>query len=377
MKIAVIGPLELPKAQGGVTRHCEEIYARIAASGEHEVTVLCAGGPGPDTSYRGMRIRKLRTARSQGWERITYALAAALAATRGDFDVVHFHSFASSAFCMLPKLRGRRIVTTAHRIEWQDAKWSRFTRWFLRYCEWAAVRFSDALLAVSQALKDDLQRRHARATRTMVVSNGVTRPEPAPPETLAELGLRSGHYFVVVGRLVPEKGVDVAVAAQLALVQQGTAGDGAVLAVVGAPRRAGSPIQAELEHQAAPAGDRVRFLGIQDPSVVTLLYDHAAALVAPSYQEGQPLVVAEAMASGCCVVASDIPAHLELLADAALTFTAGDAPALADAMRTVLADPAAAHALGRRGKARFETGDYSWDTASEVTESVLASTLAR
>ena len=81
MKIAVIGPLELPKPQGGVTRHCEEIYARIAESDEHEVTVLCAGGPAPDVSYRGMRIRKLRTARSPGWERITYALAAALAAT--------------------------------------------------------------------------------------------------------------------------------------------------------------------------------------------------------------------------------------------------------------------------------------------------------
>jgi glycosyltransferase involved in cell wall biosynthesis len=377
MKIAVIGPLELPKAQGGVTRHCEEIYARIAASGEHEVTVLCAGGPGPDVTYRGMRIRKLRTAASPGWERITYALAASLAATRGDFDVVHFHSFASSAFCMLPKLRRRRIVTTAHRIEWQDAKWNRFTRWFLRYCESAAVRCSDALLAVSQALKDDLLQRHARASRTVVVSNGVTRPDPAPDATLADLGLRSGRYFVVVARLVPEKGVDVAVAAQVALVRGGTTDGDADLAVVGAPRRPGSPTQLELERQAAPAGDRIRFLGIQDPSVVTLLYDHAAALVAPSYQEGQPLVVAEAMASGCCVVASDIPAHLELLADTALTFPAGSASALADAMRTVLADPAAAHELGRRAKERFETGDYSWDTAAEVTESVLASTLAR
>ena len=155
LKIAVIGSLELPKPQGGVTRHCEEVYARLARDGHH-VTVLCAGGPKPDVVHRGMRVRSFRTAAGAGWERLTYAIRASVAATTGDFDVVHYHSFASSALCMLPKLRGRRVVTTAHRVEWQDAKWGRATRAFLRYCEWAAIRWSDALLAVSQALKDDL-----------------------------------------------------------------------------------------------------------------------------------------------------------------------------------------------------------------------------
>ena len=62
MKVAVVGPLELPKAQGGVTRHCEEVYARLAADG-HEVTVLCAGGPKPDVVYRGMKVRSFKAAR--------------------------------------------------------------------------------------------------------------------------------------------------------------------------------------------------------------------------------------------------------------------------------------------------------------------------
>jgi glycosyltransferase involved in cell wall biosynthesis len=371
VKIAVIGPLELPKPQGGVTRHCEEVYARIAASSEHEVTVLCAGGPAPDVTYRGMRIRRLRTARSAGWERITYALSAALAAWRGDFDVVHFHSFASSAFCMLPKLRGKHVVTTAHRVEWQDAKWSRFTRRFLRYCEWAAIRFSDALLAVSQALKDDLVQRHPAASRTVLVSNGVSRPDPAPVATLDELGLRDGRYFVVVGRLVPEKGVHVAIDAALDLLRVGDVD--ADLAIVGAARRPGSETEQALRRQAAPAGERIRFLGIQDPAVVTLLYDHTCGLLAPSFQEGQPLVVAEAMAAGCCIVASDIPAHVELLTDTARIVPRGDAAAMADAMRWVLDHPADAAALGARARERFVAGDYSWDTAAATTEAVLSS----
>src|SRR5262245_51713104 len=165
----------------------------------------------------------------------SYALRASVAATVGDFDVVHYHSFASSALCMLPKVRGRRVVTTAHRVEWQDAKWGRGTRWFLRFCEWAAVRCSDGLLTVSQALKDDLASRHPRAAAGAVVSTGVTRPDPADPAVLGELGLTSGRYLLVVGRLVPEKGVDVAITAELTHLTRHD--DPLDLVVVGGNRR--------------------------------------------------------------------------------------------------------------------------------------------
>ncbi|MFI5047435.1 MAG: glycosyltransferase family 4 protein [Acidimicrobiia bacterium] len=368
MRVAVIGALELPKAQGGVTRHCEEVYARLAAQG-HDVTMLCGGGPKPDVTYRGMRVRSLRTAAGAGWERLTYALQASCAATGGTYDVVHYHSFASSAFCMLPKLRGRRVVTTAHRIEWQDAKWGRLSRWFLRYCEWAAIRFSDALLTVSQALKDDMCTRHPRAADTIVVANGVTRPEPAEPAILAELGLEPDRYLLAVGRLVPEKGVDTAVAAELLhIARHDTPVD---LVVVGGGRRAGSATERSLHEQASPAGARVHFLGVQEPPVVALLYDHSLALVAPSYHEGQPLVVAEAMFAGCCVLASDIPAHLELLGDAGHFFGAGDATGLADAIDWVLEHPDDARALGRRAAERIEAGSYSWDETARVTGEVL------
>ena len=125
----------------------------------------------------------------------------------------------------------------------------------------------------------------------------------------------------MVGRVVPEKGVDLAIAAYLELLEQGS--PTVDLVIVGGARRDGNDYEQSLRAQAAPAGDRIHFLGVQPPDVVAALYDHATALLAPSYQEGQPLVVAEAMASGCCVVASDIPAHLELLGDTARLLPSG------------------------------------------------------
>ena len=128
-----------------------------------------------------------------------------------------------------------------------------------------------------------------------------------------------------------------------------------------------------LRARAAPAGGRVHFLGIQEPEVVAMLYDHARALVAPAFQEGQPLVVAEAMSHGLCVVASDIAAHVELLDGTGTSFPAGDAHALADQLAWVLDNPDAARALGARARERIDAGAYSWDHAATETERVLES----
>ena len=121
----------------------------------------------------------------------------------------------------------------------------------------------------------------------------------------------------------------------------------------------------------------MRLLGVQPPAVVHGLYRSARAVVAPSRAEGNPLTVIEAMAHGACVVASDIPPHRELLGDTGILVPAGDPAALAGALRRVMADAEAAHALGARARARIEQSDeYQWDGVAARTESVLAAALA-
>ena len=99
MKIAVIGPLTMPTVQGGMSRHCIEIYSRIAANG-HDVTIMC--GNAEAENFRGVRLQRVGMIKKGRWDRLSYGLTASLAAARGDFDVVHYHSFASSGFCFLP-----------------------------------------------------------------------------------------------------------------------------------------------------------------------------------------------------------------------------------------------------------------------------------
>lgn len=369
LRIAVIGPLEMPSTQGGMSRHCEELYSRLAERG-HTVTVFCQSAG--NAWYRGMRLRRIPGVRVPGWERLGYSLVASLRALVGRFDIVHYHSYASSGFCYLPRLARKKVVVTVHRLEWQDQKWGPVARSFLKFCEWAAVRSSAALITVSQTLEVDLKRRYRRTGGVYHVSNGITPPMPTGPETLAPMGVTEGTYALVVGRLVPEKGLDLAVEA-FARFADDPALSEFELVVVGGPRHSEDYVAA-LEARARDAGARVRFLGVRTGAELSALYQYAAVVIAPSYHEGQGMTVLEAMSHGRCVIASDLGPHRESIGDAGVLFPNGDAEALADEVGRALTDRARSQSLGEKARDRvLEADEFRWDHVADETERILLS----
>jgi len=86
--------------------------------------------------------------------------------------------------------------------------------------------------------------------------------------------------------------------------------------------------------------DRVHFLGKRPHNEIPLWLNAADALLLSSRSEGMPNAVAEALACGCPVVATDVGACREMLADQpCCTVTSfGDAQAMAKAIHSVLSD---------------------------------------
>jgi glycosyltransferase involved in cell wall biosynthesis len=113
----------------------------------------------------------------------------------------------------------------------------------------------------------------------------------------------------------------------------------------------------------APDGVEVRGHVALDELVS--LYRRAAALVFPSRYEGFGQPVLEAMACGCPVACSDIPALAEVAGGAARTFTPDDTEGIAAAVRDVLADPAG---YGARGLER--AASFTWERAASQYEDV-------
>lgn len=351
-----------------MTRHIEEVYARLAARG-HDVTVYCRRAP-EGATYRGMRVVGVPAFGRSPLDRVTYSASASRRATADGVDVVHYHSYPNSGWSFVPHRRGRTVVMTVHRLEWLDEKWGVTGRLLLRANAWVTHRSADAFIAVSQEFEDYV-RAHVSPDRTVSrIPNGVTMPDVIDDDAPARLGFPVDGYVLAVSRLVPEKGLDVLLDALDHLGADGTPYPLPV-AVAGRARQP-TPYSDGLARRADAAPTPVRLLGVQPASVVHGLYRHTRALVAPSRAEGNPLTVIEAMAHGVCVVASDIPPHRELLGDAGVLVPVGDARALADALRRVVDEPDWADALGARARERITASDeYQWDGVATRTEAVL------
>jgi glycosyltransferase involved in cell wall biosynthesis len=234
-----------------------------------------------------------------------------------DADLVHAHWLAGGAVAALARVP---FVVTLHGSgtagRFADLELARRHPRLVR----SVLRRARAVICVSDALADAARACGARDVR--VIRNGVSIParvgrEAAPAEIL------------FAGRLSAEKGIEELVAAThgMNLV---VAGDGPLRAVV--PSALGFVPHAELER----------------------LYARAAIVVLPSFREGLPLCVLEAMAHGRPVVATAVGGIPELVEDGVtgLLVPAGDVAALRSALERLLADPILRRRMGREGRRR-------------------------
>jgi glycosyltransferase involved in cell wall biosynthesis len=122
---------------------------------------------------------------------------------------------------------------------------------------------------------------------------------------------------------------------------------------------------------------RVTFLGRQTVDELVRLYNEAQVLVSPSLYEGFGLPAAEAMACGTPVIATTAGAFPEVIADGetGVLVQPGDARALADAIASLLSDPARRASLGAAGVRRIEE-QFSWRVCAERTAALYEEVLA-
>ena len=244
------------------------------------------------------------------------------------------------------------------------------TRRLLRTADNGTARRTAALIAVSEDTKCAYEKQ-GYPPRIEVVYNGVTLDGAEPSNSLllgsplrAELGIPAGAPLVgEIGRLCDVKGQRELIAA-LAQVPEARG------IFVGADLEQGGAFQASLERDAERLGvrDRVVFTGRRDDADALLAEVDVVAL--PSWTEGLPLVVLEAMARRKPVVATPVGGTPEVVIDGetGLLVPPRDPDLLAAALRRLLADADLRTQMGEAGYRRVRD-NFSADA---MTRRVLA-----
>ena len=326
----VLGLRGIPGVQGGVETHAEHLYLKLADLGcRVEVIVRTPYVPPGATQFGSIRLRRIWSPTSAGLEALLHSLLGVCYAALARPDVLHIHAIGPAIVAPLARLAGLKVVMTHHGPDYDRDKWGGFARWLLRRGESLGVRFSHAQIAISRVIADLIASSYGR--RAWMIPNGVPVVTlQTDTDAVVRLGLTPGRYMLQVGRMVPEK-------RQLDLIQAFRAAGlpGWKLALVGALD--GSDYSDRVRAEAS--SPNIVLTGFQTGGPLQQIYSHAGFFVLPSSHEGLPIAMLEAMSYGLPVIASDIPANLEVGLPEESYFSLGGIPELAAAMKRQAEQP--------------------------------------
>jgi starch synthase len=407
MKITLLTNEYPPHVYGGAGVHVEYLSRALAhlEPGKNPVEVLCFGEQRESADgITATGVTPAFTLPSQNAKHAklmdTLARDLMMAGTVTELDVVHCHTwYAHYAGCLVKQLLQVPLVLTTHSLEphrpWKVEQLGNAYH-ASTWLEKTAYQNADGVVAVSQAMKQDVQDLYGvDADRIRVIPNGIDvaeyRPKPNP-ELLRSHDIDPEKPFVLfVGRITRQKGI-LHLLRAFAHLAHGTQ----IVLCAGAPDT--PEIGAEMRQRvadlrAARPDLAVRWIEqmVAREDVINL-YSHAAVFVCPSVYEPFGIINLEAMACGAAVVASRVGGIPEAVAEGETGLLidvdpVGDgdfeprdpgafALRLAGGITALLDDPARRAAFAAAGRKRVEER-FSWESVAAQTLSFYQEVVAR
>lgn len=288
-------------------------------------------------------------------------------------DIVHTHLFDPSVVGLIAGTFAKVPVRVMTR-HYSDYHTRIQKKWHTRL-DRMCTRLAHSVIAVSRQTKQVMvEEERAPAEKVVVIHNGIDLSRVATPSEEEVIQLRrelkleeTVAVIAVVARLHPEKGQEYLFRA-LPRMLAATGGKLRLLVAGAGPFRGAY----EREVSALGVGGAVRFLGFRTD--VARILAASDVVVLPSVAEAFGLVLAEAMAMRTAVVATRVGGIPELVEDGVTGILVPPASpeALAEAILSLLRDPARRMRLGEAGRSRvvegfrFETMMKGYETLYET-----------
>ncbi len=365
-KICFFGHKRIPSREGGVEVVVEELSVRLVKQG-YDVTCFNRRGHHVsgaefdgkiEKNFKGIHIRTVPSIDKKGLSAITSAFFSTLMACFGNYRIVHIHAEGSALFCFFLKLFRKKIIVTCHGLDHQrNGKWGRFARKCILQGEKQAVKHADKIIVLSHNIQNYFKTVYGR--NTVFIPNGVNKPVLRKPKLIEQLyGLKRNSYFLFLGRIVPEKGIEYLIDAFMDINTDKT------LVIAGGNSDSQNFFN-QIKHK-AHSDKRIIFTGFIQGEILEELYSNAYVYVLPSDLEGMPLSLLEAMSYGNCCIISDIPESSEVVENHALIFRKSDTNDLRKKLEYTLSHEEEVNKF-KNEASEFICSKYNWDHVVERT----------
>lgn len=367
MRVIIVGTRGFPNVQGGLEKHCECLSVNLVKLG-CDVTVFTRK-PYVDVSlknFQGVKLVALPAFRHKLFENFFHTLLCIFVSLKYKKDIIHFQAIGSALLVPLARLFGMKVVLTSHGSNYQHLKWGTFAKSVLKLSEFLGVTFANKVIAISRTIADEIQEKYNRDAT--VIPNGVYIPHVTGDKNiLNKYGLQEKKYILAVGRFVPEKGFHDLIEAfnRVSL-------NDLKLVIVG-----------DADHKDAYSM-RLKEIGVKNKDIIMPgflrgevlqeLYSHAALFVLPSYYEGFPIALLEALGSGLSCLVSDIPGNRNIDLAGEKFFTPGDSGMLSELLKEFSQKP-----LGEEEKKeQINTlaAKFDWENIARQTIAVYSKTVS-
>ncbi len=341
MRILILSPDYPPNVYGGVGVHVESLAISLAKLG-HEVTVICLGIKQiltedyvifEENQVQRIEFQPDKTEEHKGYYDLDWsfrwsynnnkiAIPILHLFQKFKFEIIHVHDhFLGLLADILVSSTGCPMVTTIHSMKSKDSSFQDSVRRYL-------CKRSNAIIAVSQNLANEISLRYQIQEKLHIIHNGMNLSEHRA------IRIKDQNMLCFCGRMSPEKACDILIKAFFKVSQKYPA---IKLQLIGDGDQ-----KQYLQELADTLGmaQKISFMGYVDPTKVMEIISEAYIQIIPSNYEPFGLTAIEAMHAGNCVIAAKTGGLQEIISHNkdGILFEPGNVDDLAYAIDKLLSD---------------------------------------
>ncbi|WP_214071548.1 glycosyltransferase [Mucilaginibacter sp. dw_454] len=323
MRIAAFGFRSLPPAKGaaGADKFVLELLPRLVARGH---AVIAYNRRYKDvsnnvTEYKGVKIKTFSTVNSPGFDTLLHSFKCTWdIIVNNTADIVHIQNGGNSIFALPLRLFGKKVFISQDGVDWKRDKWTWYARLYLKFSSILTAYLPNEVIFDNVIARKLFEDKFNKKYKFIPFGSEVDVPEDNG-DVLERFNLKTGEYYLFVGRFIPDKGLHYLVPAFINSISNKK------LVLIG-----GSPNPSPYEEQImAMANDSVVFPGFVYGDDTNILMRNSYCYIQPSDVEGLSPVVLTVMGLNVPLIVSDIEENQYAVQDTARTFKKGDINSLA------------------------------------------------